>query len=528
MSAPDPQLDNRTFTVSAANVVGGGTVVNGMMFDRGSNADYDAWEHLGNGGWGWKSLQPYFKKTFSFTPPSATAAKELGITYDTSAYGDGPVNVSIMSFQYPDYRDTFASWKNESVPMPREGFAGPIGAFWAPNTINNATATRCHARNAYYDPVQSRPNLKLLVGTHVDKILLETTKGIPTATGVRMTSKDSGSTSEAFASREVIVAAGAIFTPHLLMVSGIGPRDVLEAANVSVQVENEGVGSNFQDHVTAYMVFNLSNLAFPNINTLSTNASFNASAAEQYEKYRAGPWTIGRGAALAFLTLKQFSTKYQSLAAQVEQQEPKDFLPVRYSKYTSLLAGYTRQREILLKQYRGVLGYEAAVGELPIQARGASAASLQKPLSRGTITLNTADPQAYPIVTYNSFQNPIDKMVICELIRWNRKHWANPSLSHYQPIEDTPGVQFQADDDIISALNKKAALSPSFAHPSGTCAMMPKELGGCVSDRLRVHGVKNLRVVDASILPMIPATHLQATMYVVAEKAADMIKEDAN
>lgn len=524
ISAPIAQLANRTWPVRVGNVVGGGSVVNGMMFDRGSNADYDAWEDLGNVGWGWKGLAPYFKKAFTFTPPSETTIKEIGITYDESTYGDGPVQVSIPSYQYPDYKWMFGSWRNESVPMPKEGFANPIGAFWAPNTIDNSTAERCHAKKAYYDPAQSRPNLKLVTGTHVDEILFSTRNGTVTATGVRMTSRSDPTASEAFASREVILAAGAIFTPHLLMISGIGPADVLSSANITLKASNPGVGSNFQDHTTAYMNYNISNLAFPNYNTLATNASFNASAAAQYEKDRSGPWSGSRGNALAMLTLRNFSTKYQDLALETESQEPVDFLPERYAQNAALYAGFIRQRDILLNQYRGLPGYDAAVGEMPIQPNNRATAVHQKPLSRGTITLNTTHPHAYPIVQYNSLQNPVDKAILCELIRWNRKHWASPALSRYQPIENAPGAEYVEDDEIIAALLRKNAIDPSFSHPSGSCAMMPKVLGGCVSDQLLVYGVEKLSVVDASIIPMIPAAHLQATMYAVAEKAADIIK----
>ncbi|KAF2446166.1 GMC oxidoreductase [Karstenula rhodostoma CBS 690.94] len=491
VSAPDPQLGNRTFPVAVGNVVGGGSIVNGMMLDRGSNADYNAWEELGNVGWGWKDLAPYFKKVFTFTPPSEETTKVIGITYDKSAYGNGPVQATIASFQYPDYKTIFDAWKNKSgIPLPREGFASPLGAFWAPNTVDNVTAERSNSRTAYYDPVKTRPNLKLLVGTHVDELLfdIDPNDGIPRAKGVKMTDRNTSTTTSAWASREVILAAGAIFTPHLLMVSGIGSSHDLKAANIPVKVDLPAVGSNLQDHIPAYMTFNLSNLAFPNYNTLATNTSFNASAAAEYASHRTGPWTLSRGNALALLTP-----------------------PTRYATAPTLHAGYLRQRSILLKQFTAHPAY-AAAAELPTQPSNRATAALPKPLSRGTITLNASDPAAYPLISYNSLKNPVHTAILTVPIRYNRAHWASPALAYV------------SDEEIVGALNAKGAVNPSFAHPVGSCAMMPRGLGGCVGEGLLVYGVGDLSVVDASVLPMIPAAHLQATMYAVAEKAADVIK----
>lgn len=236
-SAPVSNLGNKTFLVPVGNVVGGGSYVNGMQFDRGADADYDAWEELGNEDWGWTSMKRYFLKSNHFEAPSEATTKRFNITYDMDAYGDGPVRVSIPDWQFPDMKNLFASWKNADIPHPKEGFADPVGVFWSPNTVNKETATRTTSRSAYYDSIASqRSNLKLLTNTHVDEITFSRSRaGGLTATGVKYTSNDNGTQMQAIASREVILAAGAIFTPHLLMVSGIGPKDVLEAAKIPVK-----------------------------------------------------------------------------------------------------------------------------------------------------------------------------------------------------------------------------------------------------------------------------------------------------
>ncbi|KAF2748574.1 GMC oxidoreductase [Sporormia fimetaria CBS 119925] len=522
-SAPEPFMRNRTWRVSVGNVVGGGTVINGMQFDRGADADYDAWEELGNPGWGWKGLQKYFTKFVTFQAPSKEVTKKFNITYDKSVYGNGPVKVSIPSFHFPDLKDALRSWKeDEDVPYEVEGYKRPVGVFWTPNTIDNTTKERCSAKTAYYDPIKSRPNLRLLTNTHVDQILFEDKGKKLTAIGVKATTSGSSSPASFYARREVILAAGAIFTPHLLMASGVGPAKVLSAANVSVKYNLPGVGANLQDHPALYMAFNVSNLSFPNPSTRRTNATYEAAAAAEYAANKTGPYTSAGNNMLAFPPFKYVSEKYEAIKSAFLNQDAASFLPDSYSKGSTLLNGFLEQRKILASRY---LSSDAAVSEHIVNAGGGATLALQKPLSRGTITLNSTHPHAFPIVVRNAFQNPVDKAVLAEAVRFNRRHYTNaPSLRKFSPVENVPGAEAVTDDDIFEASMEKAILNPSFAHSSGGCSMMPLEFGGCVDHELKVYGTKGLRVVDASIMPLIPAQHLQATVYAVAEKAADIIK----
>ncbi|KAI4622507.1 uncharacterized protein J4E87_006449 [Alternaria ethzedia] len=523
-SAPEPFMKNKTWMVHVGNVVGGGSVVNGMQWDRGSDADYDAWEQLGNPGWGYDGLAKYFKKSTHFDGPSEAVRQHFNMTFDANAYGDGPVKVSIPNYQYEDYVDIMGSFVSRTdIPHSPEGLTRPIGTFWTPNSIDNSTKQRSHARRAYYDPVQTRSNLHLMTNTHVDEILFKNSTTL-VASGVKYTSNAESLKASVFAKKEVILAAGGVFTPHLLMLSGIGPKDELSAAGIAVKKDLPAVGSNFQDHQALYMRFNLSNQSIPNPDMLVTipDPVFNATAAELYEANRTGPWTFGRGNAALFLAFKDFSDKYADITALISEQDATTYLPQRYSKIDTLLKGFMAQRKILIEHY---LSDDAATGEYPIQPWGRATTAVQKPLSRGMLTLNTTHPSANPIVVRNAFQNPVDKLVLGELVRWNRKHWTTaPLLQRYAPVETVPGAQYQTDDEIFDASIKAAALDPTYAHSSGACALMPEELGGCVDPQLRVYGVEGLRVVDASILPLIPAAHLQATMYAVAEKAADIIK----
>ena len=262
-SGPEPYMHNKTWGVHVGNVVGGSSVVNGMQFDRGADADYDAWEQLGSPGWGYEGLAKYFKKSTHFDGPSEATRQRLNITYDGSAYGNGPVKVSVPSFQCDDYKNIMGSFLAEDIPQTAEGFSRPLGTFWTPNTIDASTKERCHARFAYYDPVKARTNLHLLTNTHVDEISFESGKKL-VARGVKITKNRDKSTSSLYARKEVILAAGGVSTPHLLMLSGIGPKDVLSSASIAVKKDLPAVESNFQDHQALYMRYQLSNQSIPN------------------------------------------------------------------------------------------------------------------------------------------------------------------------------------------------------------------------------------------------------------------------
>ena len=520
-SAPNVNIGGQTKPVWVGNVVGGGSVVNGMAFDRASAADYDAWEQLGNSGWNWNSLLPYFKKSTTFTPPSAENVKAYGTTYDASYYGtNGPIQASFPNFEYRDITTIWAAYKAQGVPLPKEHASGnAVGAYWIPTALQPKTQTRSDARNGYYDPIKSRSNLILATGKTVNEVLFD--QGLLTgykAKGVQYTSRKDNSIKQVYASKEVIMAAGSVFTPQLLQLSGFGPKDVLNAAGVPVKKDMPAVGANMQDHPNANMQFDLKNLATPNPLSGLDPAS-NASAWTQYNANRTGPITQAHGSSLAFLSLQTVSAKYESIVTSIKSQNARTYLPSVYAD-SKLLAGFNKQRDIIANLHSRA---DAAVAEFPMVAFGLAIGSLQRPLSRGTITLNPSNKYGVPVVQWNTFQNPIDRQIIAEMVRWLRQHWARPELKKFDPVETVPGTG-ETDDEIINALIQTNALEASFAHMSGTCSMMPEAYGGVVGSDLLMYGVKQLSIVDGSIIPMIPATHLQATMYAVAEKAADLIK----
>ncbi|KZM28149.1 uncharacterized protein EKO05_0005836 [Ascochyta rabiei] len=515
-SAPDAALDGLSAPVLIGRVVGGGSVVNGMAFDRASAADYDAWEQLGNPGWGWNGLLPYFKKSTTFTPP--ILAKEFNITHDASVYGkNGPIQASFPNFEFPDVKVMWEAWRAGGYPTPKEHAAGDaVGALWVPTSLDPKTQTRSDARRTYYDSVKSRPNLKLVTGVEATEVLFDKL----TAKGVLFTNLADKTTSRVYAKREVILAAGSVFTPKILQLSGVGPANVLKAAGVKVKKDLAAVGANLQDHPNADMFFSTQNLSTPNPN-FATDPVQNATAWEQYYANRTGPVTQSHGSSLAFLSLQSVASDYKQIVSTIRGQKSVDYLPAVYKNNPNLLRGYEVAKAITLELLSGT---KAAAFEFPMNAFGLAISAVERPLSRGYVALNPTNPTGNPIIQFNTFQNPADRTMIVEAIRWLRRHWKSPVLARFSPVELTPGAAAQTDDEIIHALLENDALHPTWAHQSGTCSMLPEKYGGCVGSDLRVYGTKSLSIIDASIIPLIPATHLQATMYAVAEKAADLIK----
>jgi choline dehydrogenase-like flavoprotein len=421
----------------------------------------------------------------------------------------------------------FDAFEELGIPFIKEHAAGnAVGVYWTPQSMNpSAGNIRSSSLNAYFDPVSSRPNLKMLTEHQVFEVLFDGPgKGL-TATGVKALDRQANREVTFKARKEVILAAGAIHTPQILQLSGIGPKSVLDAAKVQTRLDFPAVGSNYQDHPTAYINWNVTN-SYPYPGILQANATFNAEALELYLNHATGPYTKAQASSTGFLSLNMLTSAASSLISSLQSQNSAAYLPPIYSD-PSLLAGFNAQKKILISQFRA--GNVANV-EIPFAGAGGGVNSLQKPLSRGTVHLNATDPRAEPVVTNYAFQNPFDKEQLFAAISWFRKLMSAEALTGLKPIETVPGPQFQDRDSVFEALRTartafgSPALSPSFAHPSSSCPMMPKNKGGCVGSDLLVYGVKKLSIIDASIMPIIPAAHLQASLYAVAEKAADIIK----
>ncbi|KAF8428992.1 hypothetical protein EV426DRAFT_583223 [Tirmania nivea] len=522
-TVPQTHLGGRVENLPIGKVLGGSSVLNGMMFDRGSPADYDLWESLGNKGWGFKDLLPYFKKSENFTIPSELQVGEFGITWDPSVHGfDGYINSGFPNFIYPQNKNFQTALNSMGIPTSGDMEGTGLNHYWSPNSIEPTTQTRSYARR-YYDLIQPRPNLHAITSRHVTKLLTkETSEGIQLI-GVEFAESKEANRRTVLASCEVILAAGAVHTPQILQLSGIGEKALLKRLGLSVLIDLPGVGQNLQDHPFATLNLNLANVEHSPID-LEKNATYDAEMKALFYSSRQGPWTAGSPNSVAFLPFSTFSNRSVELLAAYAAQSPDTYL--RPGLDARVITGHKVQRALLLA---ALSTPKVATMEF-IFLSGANrklqtplSVALQHAFSRGYIEINSTDPFAAPIIDLMTGSNPVDLDIYVEALKFARKVVATEAIQILQPTELTPGPLVKTDDELRIFVEN--TLSTMF-HPSGTASMMKREWGGVVDDRLKVYGTTNLRIVDASIQPLIPATHLQATIYAVAEKAADIIKAD--
>jgi choline dehydrogenase-like flavoprotein len=254
----------------------------------------------------------------------------------------------------------------------------------------------------------------------------------------------------------------------------------------------------------------------PSATDLYGNASFRSWADQVWAANKTGPYSIATGNAAAWLSFPAISTRWDSIAAQVEAQDPASALPAGTD--ASVVAGYRAQLKSLATAMRG---NKTAFYNLGLSGAGSNGILVDlHPLSRGTVNIDPADPDGRePIVDYRALSNPIDALVMAEIVRFTRRYYFNNSANAvFNPTEAAPGDSVQSDQQIATWLAN--TLSPTEYHPVGTCAMMPRELGGVVDQTLRVYGVNKLRVVDASIMPTIVGGNTCQTVYAVAEKVS--------
>ncbi|CAK7207805.1 hypothetical protein SEUCBS139899_010619 [Sporothrix eucalyptigena] len=571
-SVPQVHLKNRTTGVLAGKVVGGSSAVNAMMTVRGTAEDYNRWGTFFEGtqdaesedaGWSWSGLLPYFRKALHFVPPLPEVAQSSGIVYNTSFWGNtSGVYTGWPSFQFPGTTIQFDAFRSmPGVEFPVDSGAGEPGVYWFPSFMDPTKVTRSYARTGHHDRAVARntSNYHLLTRTKVDHIVLahkaDTPDAKAIATGVRFTvnatasvsvpedaQARNGSSSSTVpvtgwnattrshtqfvrARCEVILAAGGIHSPQILQLSGVGPRRLLSEANISTIVDLPGVGQNFQDHPMLTASFALSNYSsvHPTTSDLFLNATFRAWSDAAWKANRTGPQSLGVGNAAAWLPFPVISPRWAEVSANLSSQKHAAYLPDGTDD--TVAAGYAAQ----MASYAAALRNNHTAFYNNVLSGGANSGTLVllHPLSRGTVNIDPVDPHnREPLVDYRAMSNPLDGMLMADMIRYTRRFFMeNPAHAQYGPIELAPGDYVNSDDDLAMYLSE--TITPSEYHPSGTCAMLPRALGGVVDQKLRVYGVEGLRVVDASVFPTLPGANTCQTVYAVAEKAADIIKASA-
>ncbi|KAI8316991.1 Dehydrogenase xptC [Colletotrichum sp. SAR11_240] len=530
-SVPQPNLNGRVGTVWIAKQVGGGSSVNAMMNMRGSAEDYDRWATLfgseaqqGVADWSWDGMLKSFKKGLHFTEPTPELTDNFdSFKYDASYWGDSSeIYAGWPRFYYPGVKPLVEAFKEiDGVEFPPDSGAGQPGVFWFPTLMDPRTVTRSYAGTGHYLSVNAtRPNYHLLLDTQARKLVVDDDL---TATGVVFPSSNN-TLITVNAKKEVILSAGTIHTPHLLQLSGIGPKKVLEAGGIDVRVDLPGVGQNFQDHSSlSAMNITLSKLAsiHPNPSDLVDGNEFKDWAEEVWAANKTGPYSLTFTNLAGWLPFTVVSGKADELATKLEQQDFASLLPADAD--STVVAGFAAQMKILATQMRSKNTAFTRMQLVP--DHGSQGPVAMQSFSRGTININTTDPwNTEPVIDYRALSNPVEADFFVEAIKFLRRYNFETSLAtEYEPVEYAPGPDVTSDEDLKAYI--AGALSPTDYHPVGTSSMLPLELGGVVDQTLRVYGVKNLRVVDASVMPMVPSANTCQPTYALAEKAAEIIKQ---
>lgn len=483
-------------------------------------------------------MLPYYQKFHTFTLPSAQVRETLVLGYfDDALQGtSGPIQASFGEEQGPLEAAWPRTFNNLGLNMTGDQLSGTaFGGFSNPGTIDPKTKARSFAGSAYYSAdVANRTNLRVLTEALAEKIIFQGSARNAVATGVQFVAKD-GVRITINARREVIVSAGTLKAPHILELSGIGCKERLESNGIDVVIDNPNVGENLQDHAVGHMSFEVED-GIPSADAFR-DPQVAAAAMELYQSSKSGP--------LAASTYSSAFTPVNGSAGISSKGEVQHLLD-RYGSEQEQAGnlGYQRQAELLRTMledgdnssaqfFLGPFQLNVLDGYSPLKFLKPSTpgnyisilAALSHPFSRGSVHLNSSDPTQKPILDPKYLSHPLDREILARHIQFletivKTEPWA--SLLKKDGRRIPPGRHV----DNLDVAREQAKLMISNYHPVGTCAMMPKALGGVVNERLLVHGTKNLRVVDASVIPMQPRANIQSSVYAIAERAADFIKED--
>ncbi|PGH14019.1 hypothetical protein AJ79_03288 [Helicocarpus griseus UAMH5409] len=510
-STPQPELNNRTQGVILGCCVGGSSAVNGMVFVRGTKTEYDGWAELGgpDSTWDWDGVLPYFRKASHFTHPEETLAEAFNITWNPDSWGQDPDTHLYATF--PTFQNTAiipmyeAMKKMPGIEIPIDGASGDNGLFWHPASIDPEKFWRSYARTAHYDNI-SRENFEVLTRHKVRRVLFDGT----TATGVEFVPRDGDDTTplSVKANKEVILSAGAIHTPQILQKSGIGPKSLLEQADIPVVVDIPGVGQNFQDHLYLYVGYELPS---PEPRRLTSILVTNGTPPAPNVTLPGDPSTITGPNIGAWIGLPVVTENYEDIASRYAAQDPAAYLPA--DTHPSVLAGYEAFQSLHADFLRS-----KNVNMLWIVVGGLNGAVVMNMhiVSHGTVNINTTDIEAEPVVDYRALSNPIDLELMVENILFYRRYMMeSEDFKPYGPNETSPGLEVEGE-----ALEEwiRETLIPTNYHPVGTAGKKPLEMGGVVDEELLLHGVERLRVVDASVMPLLPGANTQQPCYMIAEK----------
>lgn len=503
--------------------------MNFLVWQRGAAQEFDAWEKMGpNPGWGWKSLQEYFKKSATMLPPSTQLQKDNFATIEPEMHGsDGPVEVSFSAWYTEPQKHWINAMKALGLNSNVDGLRGDNSGVWtSPATLDQKTWKRSYSASAHYEPNRHLPNFKVITAAHAKRIILTNEGGEKRATGVEFL--HDGKTYTVKARKEVVLSGGTVNSPALLELSGIGSPQVLKAAGVQPQVDLSGVGRNLQEHMYCTASFELKE-GFTTWDSMG-KPEFAATAMETYRGQGGDKGILASAfSGFAFLPLQKYLSPDEIKQIKDEAQEK-----INDKKYYANEAERESAREFLaqledqtIPQMEAIFapGYFAtASAPKPGKNYMSILMAIQHPFSRGEIHITSNDALKPPRIDPRYFSVNADLKIMSKAIKWCDEIAASPSLKDLIVRRQDPDPEKYKTEKDFEEFVKDYAVTEY--HHLGTCSMMPKEKGGVVDGRLRVHGVKGLRVADASVAPLMPSSHIQAVVYAIAEKGATLILED--
>ncbi len=466
MTEPDAGLNGRALNYPRGKVLGGCSAINGMIYMRGQARDYDQWRQSGNAGWGWDDVLPYFRKSED---------QQHGADAFHGAGGEWRVEDMRLSWEILDaFRDAAAETGLPTVTDFNTGDNEGCGYF----QVNQKKGVRWTTAKAFLRPAMARPNLTVLTHAQASKVRFEGKR----ATGLEFWLK--GRPAQAAARGEVILAGGSVASPQLLEVSGVGQGALLQELGIPLVHDLPGVGENLQDHLQVRAVYKVKNTKTlnPRANSLIGRVGMGI----EYALFRRGPLTMAPSQLGGFA---KSDPSYDTPNLQYHIQ------PLSTEKLGDPLH--------------------------PFDAFTASVCNL-RPESRGSIHIQSADARTPPRIKPNYLSAPLDRKVAADALRLTRRICAAPALARFEPEEFKPGPEISSDADLARAAGD---IATTIFHPVSTCKMGQDDRA-VVDARLRVHGLDGLRVVDASIMPTITSGNTNSPTIMIAEKAADMIKED--
>jgi choline dehydrogenase len=464
---PEPGLDGRSVFQPRGKVLGGSSSINGLLYVRGQHEDYDRWRQHGNQGWGYDDVLPYFKKAEG----QARGADDFhGIS--------GPLPVSNLGHPDPLSAAFVEAAVQAGIPRnPDFNGASQEGTGFFQTTTKGGR--RASAAVAYLRPAKHRGNLRVETSALAERILFEGRRA------VAVTYRQAGVPRTARARKEVLVSGGAFNSPQLLQLSGIGPAELLRQHGIEVVLDAQGVGHDLQDHMQVRVVMRCSQSI--TLNDIINNPARKILAGLRYAAFRSGPLTIAAGTSGAF-----YKTHPRLATPDIQIH----FLPFSTDKMGEKLHPFS--------------GFTASVCQL-------------RPESRGSIRIRSADPAAPPEIRINYLASEVDRTANVEGLKILRKILNAPALAPYVVEEVDPGAKVASDEALLAYCRARGS---TIYHPTSTCRMGNDPLA-VVDQRLRLRGIDGLRVVDASVMPDLVSGNTNAPVIMIAEKASDMILQDA-